>query len=44
MARVDDRNLRGRLAVRRGAGEKMGDVFDRILRGGEADALQAVAA
>ena len=44
MSRVDDRNLRGRLAVRRGAGEEMGDLFDWILRGGEADALQAVAA
>ena len=44
MSRVDDRNLRSRRAVRRGAGEKMGDRFDRILRGREADALQAVAA
>ena len=44
MPRVDDRNLCGRRAVRRGAGEKMGDGFDRILRGREADALQAVAA
>ena len=44
MARVDDRNFRGRLAVRRGAGEEMRDGFDRVLRGREADALQAVAA
>ncbi len=44
MARVDDRDLRGRRAVRRSAGEKMGDGFDRVLRRGEADALQAVAA
>ena len=44
MPRVDDRNLRGRRAVRRGAGEKMGDRFDRILRSREPDALQAVAA
>ena len=44
MARVDDRNFRGRLSVRRGAGKEMRDLFDRVLRGGEADALQAVAA
>ena len=44
MARVDDRDLGGWLAVRRGAGEEMGDLFDRILRSGEADALQPVAA
>ena len=31
-------------AVRRGADEKMGDRFDRILRSREPDALQAVAA
>ena len=44
MPRVDDRNLRSRRAVRRGADEKMGDRFDRILRSREPDALQAVAA
>ncbi len=44
MPRVDDRNLCGRRAVRRSAGEKVGDGFDRILRSREADALQAVAA
>ena len=44
MPRVDDRDLCGRRAVRRGAGEKMGDGFDRVLRRREADPLQAVAA
>ena len=44
MSRINDRDLRGGLAVLRRAGEKMGDRFDRILRGGKADALQAVAA
>ena len=44
MPRVDDRNLRGRRAIRRGADKKMGDRFDRILRGRKPDALQAVAA
>ena len=42
--RVDDRDLCRRRAIRCGAGEKMGDGFDRILRSREADALQAVAA
>ena len=44
MSRVDDRNLRSRRAIRRGADKKMGDRFDRILRRREPDALQAVAA
>ena len=44
MSRIDDRNLSGWLTVRRGAGEKMGDLFDRVLGGGKADALQSVAA
>ena len=44
MPRVDDRDFGGRGAVRSGAGEKIGDGANRILRGGEADALQAVAA
>ncbi len=43
MPRVDDRDFRGGPAVRSRAGEKIGDGANRILRGGEADALQAVA-
>ena len=41
---VDDRDFRGGPAVRSRAGEEIGDGANRILRGGEADALQAVAA
>ncbi len=44
MACVDDRDFRGGPAVRSGAGEEIGDGANWILRGGEADALQAVAA
>ena len=44
MPGVDGRDLRGRLAVRVGADQEMRDCVDWILRSGQADALQAIAA
>ena len=44
VAGVDDRDFGGGRAVCGGAGEEIGDRANRILRGGEADALQAVVA
>ena len=44
MSRVNDCNLSRRRAVGRGAGKEMRDGVNRILRGGKADALQAVTA
>ena len=44
MPGVDGRDLGGGPAVRGGAGQEMRDGVDRVLGGGEADALQAIAA
>ena len=44
MPGVDNRDVRRRLVVGRRASQEMSDGFNRILRGGEPDALQAVAA
>ncbi len=44
MAGVDGRNVRGRRAVRGGARKEMRNNVDRLLRRGQADALQPIAA